>query len=260
MARTHGKILCTIWQDEDFLARSSAAQRLYMVVVSQAKVNLAGLLDYRPKQLASLAPDTSIDDVEDALDELVAHRFLIVDPITDEILIRSFTRSDPVNMANPKLRKGIWSAWLAIESRTLREEAIRNMPDDLFGFDDVPPAAARIRTSQRMEPVSDPPPDSPPDPVISEPVTDSVTDPSATSTSTATVTGTAAARPAGSTPVDNIGATTLPDGTRHITGTGKVEPYTPPDPITDDERAAGLAEARRIRQRLRPTGTEDHPE
>lgn len=266
MARTHGKILCTIWHDDDFTARSAAAQRLYMVIVSQAKVNLVGLLDYRPKQLASLAPDTSIADVEDALEELIRHRFVLLDTVSDELLIRSFTRSDPIQMANSKLRKGIWSAWAAIESTALREAAVHEMPDDLFEPEkdrpEVPPAARRIRRSARMEPAHEPGPDPAPDPTIPSRSSDSPIDPptdsSATSTSTSTTTSTSAARSADDPPVDNpdpqteprVGATTLPDGTLHLTGTGRLAPVTHDPPLTDDERALALTMAQEIRTRL----------
>lgn len=253
MARTHGKILCTIWQDDDFLARSSDAQRLYLALISQPKLNLVGLLDYRPKQLASLAPDTSIEDVDAARAELEEHRFVLADDVTDELLIRSFTRSDPIQMANSKLRKGIWSAWAAIESTALREAAIREMPDDLFDHPEVPPAAARIRRSQRMEPAHDSPSEPPPDRTISDSAIDPPGDSSSTSTSTSTVASASAARPGDPEAVDN------PDPQDETEPTAR-PPLPPVDEVIDPtppDYDLGLDALRHLRGHL-TADTQDH--
>lgn len=264
MARTHGKILCTIWHDPDFLARTEPAQRLYLVILSQPKLNLVGLLDYFPGRLARLSATSSLAAVEDAIAELEEYRFVLVDRQTDELLVRSFTKNDPIQMANSKLRKGIWSAWQAIDSPTLREAAVRQMPAALFDHPEVPPRAVDIRRSERIEPPNDSPTDRPIDEArIDRPIegrTDTPPPPPPPPPPPAAST----ARPSPTDPVDNskatVGAHTTEGGLRVLNGTGAIEPYQPTDPITPDERQAGLAVARSIPRLTRATPDQDQPE
>jgi hypothetical protein len=44
MARGHGRILTSIWEDSDFLALDEREQRLYLFLISQPNLNHAGLL------------------------------------------------------------------------------------------------------------------------------------------------------------------------------------------------------------------------
>lgn len=241
MARSHGKILCSIWQDPDFRTLSAASQRIYMVIVSQAKLNLAGLLDYFPERLARLARDTSIHDIEAAMDELQDRQYVLIDPDTNELLVRSFTRNDPIQMANSKLRKGLWSAWQAIESTALAEAAVHEMPDDLFDHPEVPPRAAHIRRSGRIEP----PTDSPTDPPIATPRIDSPiegrTDSPPPPPPPPPPPATTAARPAPSTPVDNPGPQQPPPVHEILAN------------LPDPDHALGLTEIRKLKDRYRPT-------
>lgn len=249
MARTHGKILCSIWQDDDFLTLSEPAQRLYVVLFSQAKLNLVGLLDFMPKRLVGLSATSTPESIADATRELEERRYIIVDRNKDELLIRSFTRSDPVQMANSKLRKGVWSAWLAIESKTLREEAVHEMPEELFDHGEAPPDAMRIRMSGRMEPPIEPPTDPPIDPAIPDAPnrsTDRTANPSAdrfssTATAPSTDADTSAARAA--KPVDK---------SEPPNPSSQIPPFdaSQVEYIDDDERALGLAIAQETRKSL----------
>ena len=45
MARGHGRILTSIWEDGDFLDLDEREQRLYLFLISQPNLNHAGLLD-----------------------------------------------------------------------------------------------------------------------------------------------------------------------------------------------------------------------
>lgn len=243
MARTHGKILCSIWHDEDFTALTGDAQRLYLVILSQPKLNLVGLLDYKPKHLARLASTSSLDSIERTMDELERARFVVVDRGTDELLVRSFTKNDPIQFANSKLRKGVWSAWLAIDSVMLREEAVREMPDPIFDYEEVPPTARYIRTSPRTEPASDRPiegsePAEAPDRPIEHP-TDTPPPPPPPPPPPAA----AAARPDPNRPVDK---SEPPNPSSHL------PPFdaTQVELIDPDERALGTTIAHEIRTGL----------
>lgn len=162
MARAHGKILSTIWDDPDWLARTAAAQRCYFLLVSHPRLSLVGRLDYRPSRLARYAADTTPDSIEDAVKELEASRFVLVDRDTEEIVVRTIVRHDlPPHRRNENMLKGLWRAWEAIESRQLRALVVENIPDSLWEDRRCQPhpEARAIRdqlsqtpTSQRIEP------------------------------------------------------------------------------------------------------------
>lgn len=249
MARTHGKILCSIWDDDDFTALPGDAQRLYMLLVSQPKLNLAGLLDYRPGRWAIRAADTTTEDIQAAVDTLEAARFITVDRDTDELLIRSFTKSDPIQFANSKLRKGLWSAWRAIESTALRTTAVDNAPDELFAYPETPAEAVRIRRSLRTEPPTEPPNGSP-DPEGANRSPNGFSSASATATTTATA---SAARPANDDPVEK--AKPDPEARPPIPPVDEVLDPSPPD------FATGLDALRALRSTttVPTTDHDDHP-
>lgn len=97
MARSHGRILTSIWANEsDFLTLSGEAQRLYMFILSQDDLNFAGLLPLRLRRWAKKYKGGSVSSVRKALSELAAARYVIVDTMTEEVLVRTFIRNDGI--------------------------------------------------------------------------------------------------------------------------------------------------------------------
>lgn len=94
MARNHARILTSIWNDDDFLALSGAAQRAYLLLLSQQNLSHAGLLPLTVKRWANKAADTTVEDFESHLAELEAARFVVIDRDTEELLVRSLMRGD----------------------------------------------------------------------------------------------------------------------------------------------------------------------
>lgn len=157
MARSHAKILAAIWDDDDFVALSSGAQRLYMLLLSQKKLTLVGLLTYTPSRWARLAPDTTLASVEGHLDELEASRFVLVDRDTDELLIRTLVKHDKDNtrmLGNVNLLRGLWNAWETIESRQLQHEAVHNIPASVWDSPKATPPTQALNL--RAQPVQTP--------------------------------------------------------------------------------------------------------
>lgn len=155
MARTHAKVYAAIWSDPDFVTLSSDAQRTYMLLLSQAKLNLVGVLTYLPTRWARLAPDTTAADVERSVAELEAARYVIVDRDTEELLVRTLVRHDIATVTrNSRLTSGMWNAWLSTESHDLRVAALAEMPDALWTNEKAlpPPEALEMRSSQQSEP------------------------------------------------------------------------------------------------------------
>ena len=154
MARSRASLHADIWRNPDWVDRSGNAQRLFMLILSQPKLTLAGSVDLKVDRWAVLCADWDGDDVEAALAELEASRFVIVDRHTGEVAVRTFARHDiDGSRFNRNLAKGFWSAWEAVESDYLRSEIVHEMPKDTWGKleEFAPERGKQTRRSERLE-------------------------------------------------------------------------------------------------------------
>lgn len=152
MARTQATTYTSIWSDPEFVGLTANAQRVYWLLLSQPKLTLAGSLDSSPKRWARLATDTTETDVLDALDELAEARFVVVDD--DELVLRTFVANDlGRGTVNRNLVKGMWSAWGALVSPSLRKIVVDNVPDSVWQADGAPAPgpALELRSEPRLE-------------------------------------------------------------------------------------------------------------
>lgn len=118
MARDYGKIYTRIWGDPDFRVLGRDAQHLYMQLVSQPDLSMAGVLTVAPTRWAQQARITE-DDVMDAMATLTENRFAYIDTATQEVLLRSYVRRDE-GWKSPTTMKAIYSAMNAVLSPGLR--------------------------------------------------------------------------------------------------------------------------------------------
>jgi len=131
MPRDHARVLIRIWADDDFTTLTEAAQRFYVLLLSQEHINRAGVLDLRPRRWARLAADSTTASVDKALRELDAARFVAVDDDTEELLVRSFIRNDGI-VRQPNVLKNALNSARQVQSRKLREilaEELRKLID-----------------------------------------------------------------------------------------------------------------------------------
>ncbi|MGW3196263.1 hypothetical protein ACWDBD_17090 [Streptomyces sp. NPDC001118] len=119
MARGHGRILTSIWDDADFLVLDEREQRLYLFLISQPNLNHAGLLDLTLRRWSRKARGLTSAELEKTLQALEAARFIVMDDDTEELLIRSFIRNDGV-WKQPKVMGAMVAGALEISSRRLR--------------------------------------------------------------------------------------------------------------------------------------------
>lgn len=119
MPRTHARILASIWDDPDFQVLSVAAQRLYLLLLSQDSLNNAGRILLTVRRWSHGCRDTSPEDIQRSLEELDAHRFIVVDEDTEEVLIRSFIRNDGI-VKQPQMMKSALREALTVKSLRLR--------------------------------------------------------------------------------------------------------------------------------------------
>lgn len=128
MARNHARIYAAIWQDEDFTSLPAAAQRAYMLILSQPGVTFCGVVPYTVRRWASKAPDTTVAAFERAVLELEGAGFIVVDREAEELLIRQFVKHDGV-ADSPNLRIAMWKDFDGIFSPELRRAFLENLPE-----------------------------------------------------------------------------------------------------------------------------------
>lgn len=122
----------SIWDDPEFVALHSGAQRLYMTLLSQDDIDLCGVLALRVARWADLAPDTTASSIAKALRVLEERRFVIVDRRTEEVLIRSYVRHAGT-LKQPNVIVGMSRHWCKVRSGPLRQAVLDNLPADTIG-------------------------------------------------------------------------------------------------------------------------------
>ncbi|MGQ4513633.1 hypothetical protein [Streptomyces sp. DW26H14] len=126
MARGHGRILTSIWEDSDFLALDEREQRLYLFLISQPNLNHAGLLPLTLRRWSRKAAGLTSAELEKRLQALETGRFIVVDDDTEELLIRSFVRNDGV-WRMPKVMGAMVSGAMEISSKRLQLALLAEM-------------------------------------------------------------------------------------------------------------------------------------
>lgn len=148
MARAFGRILSSIWDDEDFLALDPCQQRLYMFLLSQPNLNHAGLLPLTFKRWSDTAHGLTAAKIRDDLIILEQARFIVLDFDREELLVRSLVRRDDVWKA-PRVMGAMVSNAMEIRSRKLRAvllSEVDRLPLDELSSDPGKNGSASIRT------------------------------------------------------------------------------------------------------------------
>lgn len=96
MARREARLSVDIWDDPEFVALSPLAKLVFIFLFSQRDLNYLGLLPLRERRWASRLSGLDTDNVREALEELDAARFVVIDEDAEELLVRSFMRRDEV--------------------------------------------------------------------------------------------------------------------------------------------------------------------
>jgi hypothetical protein len=121
MARSYAAIYSRIWADQDWRALDVNAQHLYLLLISQPSMNLAGVLPLQLRKWAACVDGWDMADVADALDRLCDSRFVVVDEDTEEVLIRTFIRNDG-NYKIPNVLKSLLQVAEGTQAPALRSE------------------------------------------------------------------------------------------------------------------------------------------
>ena len=150
MPRTHGRIMASIWNDEDFLGLTEGPQRLYLFLLSQPDLSHAGLVPMRVRRWAKKVMGGTTTAVMQHLNRLEETAFVVADEDTEEVLIRTFVRNDGV-YKQPKVMLRMREDARQIESPRLRA-AFRSELDrlPLYELSDEPPARGGPSTKAQV--------------------------------------------------------------------------------------------------------------
>lgn len=129
MARDHGRILVQIWSDPDWTRLTEAAQRAYILALSQPDLSYAGVLATRYKRWSGFAANSSVPKIKRAMRELEVARFVMVDDATEEMWIRTFVKHDGI-LTYPNVTKAMVKAYRAIQSQAIREAFVAELGDE----------------------------------------------------------------------------------------------------------------------------------
>jgi hypothetical protein len=119
MARDHGRIKTSIWDDQDFLALRIEDQWAYFMLVTNLGLSRCGVITYIPARFEKLASNLTASKLRRAVDGLTDSRFAIVDNRTQELLIRSYVRHDGV-LDRLNMGKATGTAFEAVVSRRIK--------------------------------------------------------------------------------------------------------------------------------------------
>lgn len=92
MARGHGRILTSIWEDPDFLALDEKEQRLYLFLLSQPNLNHAGLLPLTLRRWAGKACGLIESDLHSQIESLQSAGLVEVDALEEELFVSGYFR------------------------------------------------------------------------------------------------------------------------------------------------------------------------
>lgn len=120
MAREYARIRISIAGDNHVEQLTPAAQWLYFrILIPDPKLSHCGVTDWRPKRLINKAAGLTLDYIEAAAAELERERFALFDDNTEEVLVRSYLRSEEL-LRNPKMAVAVADAYLGVASRQLK--------------------------------------------------------------------------------------------------------------------------------------------
>lgn len=120
MARDHARLLVSIWDDPDFVSLATPAQSVYFSLISSPDLSWCGVAPLLPQRLIRNAFDLTERKVKQSMSDLAERRFLIIDPDTAEVLVRTYVRHDGI-LKQPNVTKALVRALDRVHSEALVE-------------------------------------------------------------------------------------------------------------------------------------------
>lgn len=102
MARDYAQVRHDMWSDDKWRRLTVPAQHLYMLLLSDPRLSYAGVTHWHPGKIAQRAWECTGKDILIAAAELADAFFIVIDEDSEEVMVRSYLRHDPL-MRNPRL-------------------------------------------------------------------------------------------------------------------------------------------------------------
>ena len=118
--------------DQEWCALRATTQLVYTLLLRDPEISKVGVVDYAPMRWAQWVADLDAADIAAELAALEAARYVIVDPIANRLLVRSYVRHDGTKK-NPKHAAGVIADARKVRSPLLREvlaAELARCPDD----------------------------------------------------------------------------------------------------------------------------------
>lgn len=119
MPRNYGQLHHVLWNDADFRYLTVAAQHLYMLLISDPRLNYCGVTSWHAGRIAARSNENTGRETLLAASELCTAHFIVIDESTEEVLLRSFVRRDEF-MKNPRLAVSMTKDFGTVASNTIR--------------------------------------------------------------------------------------------------------------------------------------------
>jgi hypothetical protein len=114
------KLFRQIWRDPEFLNLDQGQQHMFIALLSQPNITLAGTLPLQFTKWSRLATDSTPETVRDNVLTLDERCFAVADEDTEELLIRTVMKNDTLWNKSPKTQLGALRQCLKIESDRIR--------------------------------------------------------------------------------------------------------------------------------------------
>ena len=126
MARGYVRVKLSVLDAHNFRELTTNAQWLLFALMSSPNTSLAGVTDWRPARIASLAAGRTAEEVEEAGTELVEAGMLVLDQDTEEAFVVQFIESHGP-LEGPKTAAGMRNAWRRVYSTPLKAAIAREV-------------------------------------------------------------------------------------------------------------------------------------
>jgi hypothetical protein len=124
MAREYARIRISIASDRDFEDLTPAAQWFFTrILIPEPTLNHCGVADWRPRRLLGKARGLTVDYLLECAAECESGRYALFDDQTEEVLARSYIRTEEL-LRNPKMATAVISSYRAIASKVLRAAVV----------------------------------------------------------------------------------------------------------------------------------------
>jgi len=140
VARTEGRIKCSIWTDKHFLSLPDRSRLLYLFLLTQEDMAISGLISLRVARWSSRMGWSS-EALEEAAAVLESERFVVQDGEQGELWIRTLIRHEGI-LAQPNWLQAARRSFAAVASEKIKRAFVAEYPDLAagWGLDAIPDA------------------------------------------------------------------------------------------------------------------------